>query len=288
MEFTGTGLLDATLWLAIGGGLGVGLLIGLERERKPAGKAGVRTFTLVSLLGTLAALLGTHVDNLWLLPAGLLAVTGMLVVSYARVGPAEDPGTTTVAAAGVAYLLGALAGHVERKVRVDCNGVAALDVCGNQESPSRQDRELHRRADGGAVRRDIGRRTDRRVVMAKGRAQQPVVPDITYGLDLLRSEVQPAHQPDVLRRAWICGASSHERFENEKCLVRRSVASAQHVFRERGDRRHLLVEALLPCEVQRNDNRDCNGHQPDDDRNRDGSFLVQAALPVGPLCTPGG
>jgi len=110
MEHNGSGLLDPALWLAIGGGLGIGLLIGLERERNPAGKAGVRTFALVSLLGTLASLLGGYVDTAWLLPAGLLAVTGMLIVAYARVAPTEDPGTTTVAAAGVAYLLGALAG----------------------------------------------------------------------------------------------------------------------------------------------------------------------------------
>jgi uncharacterized membrane protein (DUF4010 family) len=110
MEHNGSGLLDPALWLAIGGGLGIGLLIGLERERNPAGKAGVRTFALVSLLGTLASLLGVYADTGWLLPAGLLAVTGMLIVAYARVAPTEDPGTTTVAAAGVAYLLGALAG----------------------------------------------------------------------------------------------------------------------------------------------------------------------------------
>jgi uncharacterized membrane protein (DUF4010 family) len=110
MEHNGSGLLDPALWLAIGGGLGIGLLIGLERERNPAGKAGVRTFALVSLLGTLTSLLGGYMDTAWLLPAGLLAVTGMLVVAYARVAPTEDPGTTTVAAAGVAYLLGALAG----------------------------------------------------------------------------------------------------------------------------------------------------------------------------------
>jgi len=110
MEHDGSRLLDPALWLAIGGGLGIGLLIGLERERNPAGKAGVRTFALVSLLGTLASLLGVYGDTAWLLPAGLLAVTGMLVVAYARVAPTEDPGTTTVAAAGVAYLLGALAG----------------------------------------------------------------------------------------------------------------------------------------------------------------------------------
>jgi uncharacterized membrane protein (DUF4010 family) len=110
MNEHGSGLLDHTLWLAVGGGLGIGLLIGLERERNRAAKAGVRTFALVSLLGTLAALAGIYVNTDWLLPAGLLAVTGMLVVAYARVGPGEDPGTTTVAAAGVAYLLGALAG----------------------------------------------------------------------------------------------------------------------------------------------------------------------------------
>lgn len=110
MESYGSGLLDPALWLAIGAGLGIGLLIGLERERNPAGKAGVRTFALVSLLGTLAALLGAYADGAWLLPAGLLAVTGMLIVAYARVAPQEDPGTTTVAAAAVAYLLGALAG----------------------------------------------------------------------------------------------------------------------------------------------------------------------------------
>lgn len=110
MESYGSGLLDPALWLAIGAGLGIGLLIGLERERNPAGKAGVRTFALVSLLGTLAALVGALVDGAWLLPAGLLAVTGMLIVAYARVAPEEDPGTTTVAAAAVAYLLGALAG----------------------------------------------------------------------------------------------------------------------------------------------------------------------------------
>jgi len=109
-ELPASGLLDPALWVAVAGGLGIGLLIGLERERNPAAKAGVRTFALVSLLGTLAALAGVYVNTDWLLPAGLLAVTGMLIVAYARVGAQEDPGTTTVAAAGVTYLLGALAG----------------------------------------------------------------------------------------------------------------------------------------------------------------------------------
>ena len=37
--------------------LAIGLLIGLERERRPGAKAGLRTFALVSLFGTLSAML---------------------------------------------------------------------------------------------------------------------------------------------------------------------------------------------------------------------------------------
>ena len=43
--------------------LAIGLLIGLERERNPSAKAGLRTFALVALLGTLAAML-SRVDLL--------------------------------------------------------------------------------------------------------------------------------------------------------------------------------------------------------------------------------
>jgi uncharacterized membrane protein (DUF4010 family) len=93
--------------IPFGASLGIGLLIGLERERNPSAKAGVRTFALVALLGTLAA---TLVEAFWLLPVGLAAVAAMLIAAYAREPQHEDPGTTTVAAAAVCYLLGALAG----------------------------------------------------------------------------------------------------------------------------------------------------------------------------------
>ena len=90
-----------------GASLGIGLLIGLERERNPSAKAGVRTFALVALLGTLAAKLD---DAPWLVAVGLAAVAAMLIAAYAREPQAEDPGTTTVVAAAVCYLLGVLAG----------------------------------------------------------------------------------------------------------------------------------------------------------------------------------
>ena len=50
--------------------LGIGLLMGLERERNPAARAGLRTFGLVALLGTVAALLGEKTGSPWLLAVG--------------------------------------------------------------------------------------------------------------------------------------------------------------------------------------------------------------------------
>ncbi|HEX8978410.1 MAG TPA: MgtC/SapB family protein [Parasulfuritortus sp.] len=88
--------------------LAIGLLIGLERERNPTAKAGLRTFTLVAMAGTLAALLSDKTGAPWLLGAGLLVLGGMMVAAYAKDEDEEDPGTTTVAAVVVCYGLGAL------------------------------------------------------------------------------------------------------------------------------------------------------------------------------------
>ena len=89
--------------------LAIGLLIGLERERTPSAKAGLRTFTLVALLGTLAAMLSEKIELPWLVVAGWVIVGAMIIAAYIN-SPAEenDPGTTTVAALLVCYGLGAL------------------------------------------------------------------------------------------------------------------------------------------------------------------------------------
>lgn len=44
------------------------------------------------------------------MPVGLAAVAAMLIVTYSREAQPEDPGTTTVVAALVCYLLGVLVG----------------------------------------------------------------------------------------------------------------------------------------------------------------------------------
>ena len=89
--------------------LALGLLIGLERERNPASKAGLRTFALVALLGTLASLIAEKSRSPWILAAGLALVGAMMIAAYARESDeSADPGTTSVAAVCVCYGLGAL------------------------------------------------------------------------------------------------------------------------------------------------------------------------------------
>lgn len=99
--------------------LGIGLLMGLERERNPAAKAGLRTFALTALLGVLAAHLATALGELWLIAVGLFLVGAMMIAAYLQ-SPAQDgdPGTTTVAALMLCYGLGVLVWHDEIQLAV--------------------------------------------------------------------------------------------------------------------------------------------------------------------------
>jgi uncharacterized membrane protein (DUF4010 family) len=89
--------------------LGIGLLIGLERERvKGSGPArapaGIRTFALAALAGGVSLLLG--VPGIFLVTAAFVAAVAVL--GYVR-SRAKDPGLTTEVALVVTVLLGGLA-----------------------------------------------------------------------------------------------------------------------------------------------------------------------------------
>lgn len=82
--------LPDVLWINLAVALGIGLLIGVEREKRKGtgadrGPAGIRTFALVSLLGALSASL-----SVWVLAAALLGVAGLALASYLR-SPSDDP-----------------------------------------------------------------------------------------------------------------------------------------------------------------------------------------------------
>ncbi len=106
--------------------LAIGLLIGLERERNPSARAGLRTFALVAVFGTLSALLSTKLGSPWLLITGLVAVAGMIIASYIH-SHDDDPGTTTVIALLLCYGLGAMIWYDMSKLAVMLAiGVTAL------------------------------------------------------------------------------------------------------------------------------------------------------------------
>lgn len=98
--------------------LAIGLLIGLERERNPSALAGLRTFSLVALAGTLGAMLSEQTGEPWMLGAGLLVTGGMMVAAHFRAPSEGDPGTTTVAAVVVCYALGATVWYEQVQVAV--------------------------------------------------------------------------------------------------------------------------------------------------------------------------
>jgi uncharacterized membrane protein (DUF4010 family) len=86
---------------------GIGLLIGLERERIASARAGLRTFGLVSILGALTAMLGQEFQSVAPFVTGLAAVAIMIVAAYLVNPDPQDPGTTSVVALLLCYCLGA-------------------------------------------------------------------------------------------------------------------------------------------------------------------------------------
>jgi uncharacterized membrane protein (DUF4010 family) len=101
--------LNEQLFIRLAISLGIGLLVGAERERRKGtgptrASAGIRTFALASLTGAVSLAVGGQV---------LLAVTGLVVGALSVFGytrsSGEDPGITSELALLTTTLLGALA-----------------------------------------------------------------------------------------------------------------------------------------------------------------------------------
>lgn len=90
---------------ALATSLAIGLLIGLERERHPGSKAGLRTFSLVALFGAICALLSERSGSPAMLVAGVLLVGALIIAAYARDDRDQEPGTTTIIALLLCYVL---------------------------------------------------------------------------------------------------------------------------------------------------------------------------------------
>jgi len=109
---------------SLGISLGLGLLVGLQRQRAGSSVAGVRTFALATLLGTVAMLLA-DAFGIWLLVVVLLAVAALVVARGAAAQPAgsEDAaGLATEIALLLMVCVGALVAHGPREIAVALGG----------------------------------------------------------------------------------------------------------------------------------------------------------------------
>ena len=106
-------MFDLDLAIRLGAALGLGLLLGLERERKRDAEllfGGVRTFALIALLGALGAFMERELDQSWLIVAAFIAVSALVIMSYATTAARGELGITTEISALLAFIVGALCG----------------------------------------------------------------------------------------------------------------------------------------------------------------------------------
>lgn len=115
---------DAFINLAIA--LGLGLLVGLQRESKQIRAAGLRTFALVTLAGALSGVLAKTASG-WVIVAGFLGIAGLAAVSHYTTATRDgDGGLTTEVALMAMFLVGACAVIGDRRLAIVLGGTIAV------------------------------------------------------------------------------------------------------------------------------------------------------------------
>ncbi len=99
--------MEDSSWFLLFLSLGLGLIVGLQRESVDSKTAGIRTFPMVTMMGTLCGLLA-QTYSYWILAAGFIAIAAILVVSNLHRIKAGDrsPGMTTEIAVLFMYVTG--------------------------------------------------------------------------------------------------------------------------------------------------------------------------------------
>jgi uncharacterized membrane protein (DUF4010 family) len=106
--------------------LGLGLLVGLQRQWKESEIAGIRTFPLITMFGVLSTLPAKEVG--WVSAAGILAITVMLAMAnYAKIRSGDfNPGMTTEVAALLMFAVGCVLGIGMHGPAIVTTGVATV------------------------------------------------------------------------------------------------------------------------------------------------------------------
>lgn len=150
--------------------LGLGLLVGLQREWTAPHVAGIRTFALITVFGTVIGLSFNTLGG-WIVGAGILALTAMIVVVNIMkfTGSEEQSGLTTQVAALLMYVVGVAIAIDQMALGVMVGGGVAVLLQWKQP--------LH-----GFVER-IGEKDVRAIfqLVLIGLVVLPVLPDQDYG-----------------------------------------------------------------------------------------------------------
>ncbi|HUE72267.1 MAG TPA: MgtC/SapB family protein [Pirellulaceae bacterium] len=119
-----------SIFQQLGISLALGLLVGLQRQHRRSLIAGLRTFPLITVLGTLAATFDrTLPSGGWMTPSGFIGLTVVVAISmvYELRREDADVGITTEAAILLMYLVGAYVVLGDRIVAIAVGaGVAVL------------------------------------------------------------------------------------------------------------------------------------------------------------------
>ncbi|WP_193212213.1 MgtC/SapB family protein [Luteolibacter marinus] len=112
---------------SFGTALGLGLLVGLQREWRRDKVAGIRTFPLITLFGALSGFLSTTFGP-WVIAAALIACTSLVILGNlaALRKPDPDTGLTTEIAAVVMFLIGVMVILGHRLEAVVCSGTVMV------------------------------------------------------------------------------------------------------------------------------------------------------------------
>ena len=120
--------LDSYLILQdLGISLLLGLLVGLQREHAGEGRPGLRTFPLITIFGTVAAVLSVEFGG-WIVAAGLICLVATSTFPHLIILREENPdkGTTTDMAVLVMYCVGAMLVVAPMEVAVVVGGGVAV------------------------------------------------------------------------------------------------------------------------------------------------------------------
>ncbi|RIJ42883.1 MgtC/SapB family protein [Pontibacter oryzae] len=119
--------IELELFQILGISLGLGLLVGLQRQHDQSELAGIRTFPLITLFGTISGLLAQHFGG-WVVAMGIASMAGLVIVAnlIKLRNPPFSPGLTTEAAALLMYAVGAYLVFGDKTVAVAIGATVAV------------------------------------------------------------------------------------------------------------------------------------------------------------------